>query len=171
MLIANRVKWLLARTVFAAFALSCFVTGGLLAYVLGPIYAWYLFGDLRFWKYQRFVFPVWRSAWRQLGEWLGTPTYRQMLAIPVVSPPRIAPDLALVRVRSAWPSSDGSCGGCVKCCSHRRCALLNAETNQCRSYGSFFWSYFNCGRYPESQKQIQYYSCGKWEPLTRYDKR
>ncbi len=163
--ITQRLKWFFARAAFAIFAMTFFVSGGLLAYAFGPIYSWYLFGDLRFWKFWRTVFPVWRTTWQQLGEWLSTPNYRQMLAIPVVSPPRIAPDPGLVRIRSVWISSKDSCSGCVKCCSHRSCALLDAENNQCRSYGSFFWRYFNCGRYPETQKQIQYYNCGKWEPV------
>jgi len=37
------------------------------------------------------------------------------------------------------------------------------KQNQCKSYGSFFWRYFNCGRYPENTKQIHYYECKKWE--------
>jgi hypothetical protein len=163
MSIAHQLKWLSARLVFVAFALAWFFSGGLLAYIFGPIYSWYVFGDIRFWRYRPLVFPIWRSAWRQLGEWLRTPKYRHMLAIPVISPPRVAPDPELVRVRSVWLSREDSCSGCVKCCSHRRCALLDTEKMQCRSYGSFFWRYFNCGRYPETEIQIQYYSCGKWE--------
>jgi len=30
------------------------------------------------------------------------------------------------------------------------------------SYDSFYWRYFNCGRYPAAQNQIDYYECPKW---------
>jgi hypothetical protein len=30
------------------------------------------------------------------------------------------------------------------------------------SYNSFYWRYFNCGRYPTSQQEIDLYECPKW---------
>ncbi len=27
---------------------------------------------------------------------------------------------------------------------------------------SFFWRYFNCGRFPSQQSEIDYYGCPKW---------
>ncbi len=58
---------------------------------------------------------------------------------------------------------DGGCNGCIQCCTRRSCPLLDTERNLCRSYGSFFWRYFNCGRYPENTAQIRHYDCPKWE--------
>lgn len=43
--------------------------------------------------------------------------------------------------------------------------MLDTERNRCRSYGSFFWRYFNCGRYPENSEQIRFYECNKWEVI------
>ena len=29
-------------------------------------------------------------------------------------------------------------------------------------YDSFYWRYFNCGRYPANQEEIDWYECPKW---------
>jgi hypothetical protein len=91
------------------------------------------------------------------------PQYRGMFAIPLTAPPMMGPDLSRARVRADWNHSESGCNGCVECCIRRACPLLDREKNQCRSYGSFFWRYFNCGRYPENNEQIRYYDCPKWE--------
>jgi hypothetical protein len=39
----------------------------------------------------------------------------------------------------------------------------------CRGYDSFFWRYFNCGRYPTEQREIEYYLCNKWQFKDRAD--
>ncbi len=139
------------------------LSGNLLTYAGGPLYSWYFFDDLRFWKYRSYFSPVLASAWSMAGEWLRTPAYRRMLDIPLTAPPRTSPDPSLVRVSAGWQGHDGSCGGCARCCVRRGCPLLDTEKNRCRSYGSFFWRYFNCGRYPERDDQICYYDCEKWE--------
>ncbi|MEE8434399.1 MAG: hypothetical protein V3S64_06380, partial [bacterium] len=40
--------------------------------------------------------------------------------------------------------------------------VLDYETGLCQGYDSFFWRYFNCGRYPSNQREIEFYLCNKW---------
>jgi hypothetical protein len=139
------------------------VTGGAAAYLLGPLYSWYFFNDPRFFRYHRFCFPIVAAFGKLALEWARSPEYRKVVAGSLTAPPRMEPDLSLVRVRADWSEADGGCNGCVQCCTRRSCPMLDIDQNLCLSYGSFFWRYFNCGRYPESAEQIRYYDCPKWE--------
>ena len=159
----QKAKWATARIVFMSAAFASAATGNVLGYLLGPLYSWYFFNDVNFLKYRRYFSPMTVCAYRLLAEWIRNPGYRGMFAIPLTSQPMAGPDLSRVRVRTAWPENDGGCNGCIQCCVQRSCPLLDTERNLCRSYGSFFWRYFNCGRYPENIRQIRYYECPKWE--------
>jgi hypothetical protein len=58
------------------------------------------------------------------------------------------PDPSNAVCRSNWPHGD-SCGDCSNCCKPggHACPLLDKEQRRCRGYDSFYWRYFNCGRY------------------------
>jgi hypothetical protein len=157
------LKWAAARTIFILAVLGAMLSGGLLAVVAAPLYAWYFFNDLKFWKYFRYLFPLFYSGWSMVAEYLNYPYYRRVAKFSLFALPRLSPDLAVVRIRDSWPEDDGTCNGCDQCCSLRGCPLLDTKLHQCRSYGSFFWRYFNCGRYPWIPEQIRYYECKKWE--------
>lgn len=159
----QRVKWATARVLFLIVTLAGTASGGVVSYLLGPLYSWYLFNDPRFLKYHRFTFPLVRAYWKLVFEWLANSDYRRMFAIPWTAPPMIGPDRSLVRISAEWVQSDSACNGCVECCVRRACPMLDRERHLCRSYGSFFWRYFNCGRYPENGEQIRFYECRKWQ--------
>jgi hypothetical protein len=162
-------KWASARIVFLVVALTGAASGGISAYLLGPLYSWYFFNDIRFLRHHRMFLPLLVAFWKLVFEWFRRYEYRGMFAIPLTAPPMMGPDISLVRVRPTWPETDGACNGCIECCIRRACPLLDPERKRCRSYGSFFWRYFNCGRYPESDDQILYYDCHKWEVIPRQD--
>jgi hypothetical protein len=42
---------------------------------------------------------------------------------------------------------------------------LDEERDRCRGYDSFYWRYFNCGRFPSNAEETHYYSCGKWRVI------
>ena len=42
------------------------------------------------------------------------------------------------------------------------CPLLDSEQQRCLGYNSFYWRYFNCGRYPSFAEEVHYYDCRKW---------
>ena len=161
----QKVKWATARVVFIMAVLVATASGNVLAYLFGPIYSWYFFKDLKFFKYHRYYYPLTICGWRLLAEWIRNPDYRNMFAIPLAAPPLIAPDRSRVRVRDTWHETNSACEGCSQCCTRRSCPLLDVERNRCKGYGSFFWRYFNCGRYPENAAQIRFYECQKWEAV------
>lgn len=161
----QKLKWTTARLVFIIAVLAATATGNILGFLLAPLYSWYFFNDLNCFKHYRHFYAITACGWKMVLAWIRDPDYRNMFAIPLAAPPMMAPDLSRVRVRATWPKDTGACNGCAQCCTQRFCPLLDPETNRCRSYGSFYWRYFNCGRYPERRSQIEYYECEKWEIL------
>ena len=56
----------------------------------------------------------------------------------------------------------GACTRCGKCCNQVGCLFLGQDENNnniCTAYGTFFWYYGGCGRYPLSQKDIDDHAC------------
>lgn len=159
----QKAKWATSRVVFLIMVFAGTASGGLLAYLFGPLYSWYFFRDINFLKHRRLIFPLAASHLRLIRDWIRNPDYRRMFSIPLTAPPAASPDRSRVRIRPTWVDDAYACNGCTQCCVQRSCAFLDAEKNQCMCYGSFFWLYFNCGRYPENREQIRYYQCPKWE--------
>ena len=153
----NKLKWAGARLCFIGLITFGVITGvGL--YLLAPLFSYYFFGTLRFWKYAhmgpRLIAYAYTMAFGYLkGEF--TPSVR------LTASPMTKPDLSLVQINSAWENGD-SCADCGKCCKKIRCPLLEKTRYQCMGYNSFYWRYFNCGRYPASQGDIDRYECPKW---------
>jgi hypothetical protein len=86
-----------------------------------------------------------------------------MFSVPLASPPSSAPDQSVAAVRTDWHHGN-SCGDCSNCCKPGGtvCPLLGNEQQGCLGYNSFYWRYFNCGRYPSSEEELDYYDCRKW---------
>jgi len=155
------VIWAAARLAFHAyvgFALLSVVGGFLTA----PLMTKLFFGDWRFWRYWREGSRLFLHGWRLAGLMLrGEGSF--MLSVPLASAPRSAPDLRRVALAPEWREG-GSCGSCRRCCqiASLRCPVLDTRTGLCRGYDAFYWRYFNCGRYPSAQAEIDYYDCPKW---------
>jgi hypothetical protein len=155
------VRWALARLAFIIYIVFSVVTlvGGFLT---APLMTWYFFGDWRFWRY-------WRVGLGLLPHGLRLTTVMLfdsrafMFSVPLASPPRSAPDRSIAEFHPGWPHGD-SCGDCSNCCKAggHVCPLLDEERQACRGYNSFYWRYFNCGRYPSLEEEIDYYGCRKW---------
>jgi hypothetical protein len=157
----NKLRWALARLTFIAylgFALLSLVGGFLTA----PLMTWYFFGDWRFWRHWSAGFGLMPHAWRLLRLML-TDDRGFMFSVPLTSPPRSAPDPDTAALHPRWPGG-GSCGDCSNCCrpGGHVCPLLDEDVGLCRGYDSFYWRYFNCGRFPSHAEEIGYYDCRKW---------
>ena len=163
LLAVQKLQWAIYRLVFMIAAFGGIVSASLLGYILAPLTSWCFFNDFNIFKYHRRFIPLVACFWKMFFEWVRNPEYRRISAISLTAPPLNGPDLSGVRVRMEWPDKDGSCNGCIKCCIIRACPLVDLEHKHCMSYGSFYWRYFNCGRYPETSRQIRYYNCPKWE--------
>lgn len=156
----NSIRWALARLIFIIYIFTSVITliGGFLT---APLMTWYFFGDWRFWRHWRAGLGLLPHGLRMSAMML-VHSRAFMFSVPLTSPPRSAPDLSIALVRSDWKHGE-SCGECSNCCKagHNVCPLLD-EQQGCRGYDSFYWRYFNCGRYPSFEDEIDYYDCRKW---------
>jgi hypothetical protein len=159
------VRWALARLAFIVYIVFSVVSlvGGFLT---APLMTWYFFGDWRFWRHWRSGLGLLPHALRLTAMMLGHGR-AFMFSVPLTSPPRLIPDLSNAVCRSNWPHGD-SCGDCSNCCEPggNVCPLLDKEQRRCRGFDSFYWRYFNCGRYPSFVEEIEFYDCRKWALTT-----
>jgi len=152
-------KWAAARVLFIGYVgFTLFtVVGGFLT---APLATWYFFGDWRFWRHWRAALRLYGQGWRMLGLMLrGESGF--MLDVPLTAAPHSAPVPSLVELNPNW-AHGSACGPCSRCCDQIRCPVLDHETGFCRGYNAFYWRYFNCGRFPSHQREIDYYGCPKW---------
>ncbi len=155
---ANKCKWASFRLFFYTWTVFSMVTvvGG---YLVPFLSSYLLFGSWRFWNYLGIGWRVNIHAYRLFfmmlrGEFLQS--------VPLTAPPASAPDRTLVRISPEWEHGE-SCGYCGVCCDILSCPLMDKKTRTCMSYNTFLWRYFNCGRFPTNQKEIEKYKCRKWE--------
>lgn len=152
-------KWAATRALFIAYVVFALFTvvGGFLT---APLATWYFFGDWRFWRHWGPGVGLFRQGWRMLRLMLrGESGF--MLDVPLTAPPLSAPAPSLVKLNPNW-ASGSECGQCNRCCDKIHCPVLDPETGFCRGYDAFYWRYFNCGRFPSHQREIDYYGCPKW---------
>lgn len=159
--IFNQVRWALARLVFIAYL---FLSVGTLVggFLTAPLMTWYFFGDWRFWRHWSAGLGLFPHALRLL-QLMFTDTRAFMFSVKLTSPPHSSPDPSAASVNPRWPHGK-SCGDCSNCCRPGGyvCPLLDETAGLCRGYDSFFWRYFNCGRFPSVEQEIRYYDCRKW---------
>jgi len=161
----NKIKWTTNRIIFILLISAGILSAGLTGLLLAPLYHWYFFREFRISRKYWSLYMMVVTGGRIFREWLRNPEYRGMFSIKLFAPPMTGPDDSKVRIRSSWNVNEDTCSGCVKCCSRLACPLMDVEQKRCLGYDSFFWRYFNCGRYPSSDKQIRYYACEKWEMI------
>ena len=153
----KKLQWAAARLLFMASMI--FGTATIIGFfLLAPIYSYWFFGTFRFWRHMR-IWPRmiaygYYFAYIYLkGDFV--------LSIPYAAPPMTRPSLNVVQLNPAW-SHGSSCAECSQCCRKIKCPLVKESTGYCMSYNSFYWRYFNCGRYPTTQTEIDRYGCPKW---------
>ena len=157
---SKRFRWAAARILFLGCVGLCLFTG-VATVPLAPLMSWWLFGDWRFWRHLKPGLGMFRHCYRVLGlMFRGEGVY--MFSVPLTSPPFKAPVPDRVQLNPAWPHGR-SCGPCRRCCQQGKCCpALDQQTGRCRGYNAFYWRYFNCGRFPSHQQEIDYYDCPKW---------
>lgn len=160
--ILQQTGWAIKRLLFIIFYLLALLSGGIMMYILAPMTSYLFFRDCRFWRYTRYFFTGMKTFYHQLGLIITDKRYRTMFSIPLIAPPLKQPDKSIIELAATWDSQEDECRGCSRCCLKMGCALFDQEKDICMSYDSFYWRYFNCGRYPNTQKQIDYYECTKW---------
>jgi hypothetical protein len=157
----NKARWALARLTFIGYISFSVVTlvGGFLT---APLMTWYFFGDWRFWRHISAGAAMFPHSLRLL-KLMMKDSRGFMFSVPLTSPPHSSPDLAITSLQPDWPHGQ-SCGSCTNCCrpGGLACPLLDESSGLCRGHDSFYWRYFNCGRFPSIAPEIDYYDCRKW---------
>jgi len=157
----TKVRWASARLIFIAY-ISFSVVSVLGGFLSAPLMTWYFFGDWRFWRHWSAGLGLLPHAFRLLNLMLRD-NRGFMFSVPLTAPPRSTPDSATTTLHSSWPHG-GSCGACSNCCraGGHACPLLDENLGLCRGHDSFYWRYFNCGRFPSVSAELDYYNCHKW---------
>jgi hypothetical protein len=139
-----------------------FFTGGLTMFVLAPLYK-RAFAPLA--SYRDFsgrIGRVWGHIYKVMWRSLSSKRYRDLYPSKLTDPPMYgnSPDM---RIRDSWSGAPDNCDGCrLSCCRQIGCPLMDAN-HRCLCYGSLYFGYLYCGRYPSSQGQVDLYDCPKWE--------
>lgn len=152
--------WAARRVSFIVYSALCLLTvfGG---WLTAPLFTWVYLGDWRFWKHLRLGLRMWWHGYVFITRLIRWENSGFMFSVPLTAPPFTAPNRAIVQLNTAWEHGT-SCGTCSRCCTKITCPVLDAKSGLCTGYNSFFWRYFNCGRFPSAQREIDYYGCPKW---------
>ena len=158
-----KIRWIILRALFAFFSVGVILSGGLAAFLLGPLYSWYFFQDFNCTKYYKYIYPIIYAYLRFVFRSIEDHEYRKGFSVPLSDPPRVSPSAEALQIKGSWTGPVEDCDGCIDCCRKVECPLLDTVNNNCLSYGSFYWKFFSCGRYPVNRFQAAYYECPKWE--------
>ena len=162
----DRIKWSIYRLLFLFSLCFCLFTG-IGAFLIAPLMSYYFFRDLKFWRYFSYYPALMKYSYRLTYIFLFDNTYQFHRTLPLTAPPMSGPDRKKVKVSNQWNNGEHLCNGCSHshCCRRIECPLFDGKSGNCRSYDSFYWRYFNCGRFPVDQQHIDLYHCPKWEMI------
>ena len=166
----KELKWASFRIVSYLIVAANMLTFGFFLYVIGPYTSYFFFGDFRFWKYLSYFHKYYfysisyfKSLALQDGAFV-------LFHLPMTSPPMDSPDPQVFRLTKEWNGSADTCGECSNCCNFlTECCFYDKSQKRCLCYGTLFWRFFNCGRFPFSKEQLDYFECTKFEFINRAD--
>ena len=158
-----KLKWAILRLGFITISFINLFTLGIFSWLILPFYSKLFFNDYNPTKYIKYLYKIYFTFFKIFLKHLTKPNVREAFTVPLVSAPILSPtDLKLI-LNPNWQGSRSDCNGCLQCCIKAECPLIDFENKRCKSYGSFFYRYFNCGRFPANKQQITYYECPKWD--------
>ena len=159
----QRTRWAAARLFFIVYiALSMATLVG--GFATAPLMTWYFFGDWRFWRYLRPGLRLLPHGFRLLRV-MFEHERAFMFSVPLTSPPLSKPDPNSSVLRRDWEHGT-ACGDCSNCCRPMGHACPLLDEGGCQGYDSFYWRYFNCGRFPSVVAELDFYACPKWTLVT-----
>ncbi len=158
-----KVLWVFLRLVFYAYCAISVLSIGVIAWITLPIFTKIFFNSWNPAKFARKVYPILFSILNIFINHLSKKEYRKHFSVPIKSAPIMEPSIDKLILQKQWQGNRYDCNGCLDCCIKAECPMIDFETRQCMSYGSFFYKYFNCGRFPANQFLIEFYGCKKWE--------
>ena len=156
----TRLKHVSIRLYLSFLLTLFFLTGGLALLAFAPLYKAAFaphadYRDLRF-------FLVWSHMYKVLWRSISNKSYRDLYPSRLTDPPMQGNDRGRMRIKRSWCGSSDNCDMCEhSCCEQITCPMM--VNKRCLCYGSIYFGYYFCGRYPNSQSQVDLYQCPKWE--------
>lgn len=167
----TELKWATFRMVSYSIVAINILTFGFFLYVIAPYTSYFFFGDLRFWKYLPYFHKYYFYSISYLKMTILEDGALTLFHLPMTSPPADSPDPGMFRLAKEWNFPEGTCGKCSNCCNFlTECCFYDKSQNKCLCYGTLFWRFFNCGRFPLSKEQLDYFNCPKFEFINRADR-
>ena len=157
----SSIKYVLVRLYIIFIFILFYFTFGLSLFILPPLYKAAFAPDT---AYKDFLLTViWKHVYKSLWLLMMDKNFIGMYSVKLYAPPALYNDTT-VRIKGSWKGGKNNCDACENtCCRQINCPLLRGK--RCLSYGSLFYRYFSCGRYPVNQAQIDSYNCPKWEVI------
>lgn len=160
----TELRWASFRIFSYSIVAINILTFGFFLYVIGPYTSYFFFGDLRFWKYLSYFHKYYFFSIVYLKAIVLNDEARSVFQLPLTAPPMDFADPRKFRLAKEWKHPVDSCNECSKCCYFlAECCFFDRSQNRCLSYRTLFWRFFNCGRFPLSKKQLDYFNCTKFE--------
>ena len=130
-------------------------------FVLAPLYKW-AFAPNAPWSKLK-AFTLWAHVYKIMWRSMSQKSYRDLYPSKITDPPEYRNNPNIMRIRESWQGAEDNCDKCeFSCCEHIKCPMFG-EDGRCLSYGSVYFGYLYCGRYPNNQGQVDLYNCPKWE--------
>ena len=137
-----------------------FISGGLTLIVLAPLYKAVFAPNASYadFSFGRIWVHIYKVMWRSISD----KGYRDLYPSKLTDAPMLSNDQGCMRIRSSWRGDSDNCDLCENsCCAQISCPMM--LNKRCLSYGSLYFGYYFCGRYPNNQGQVDLYQCPKWE--------
>lgn len=160
------IWWALFRIFSYVIVLINILSFGTFLYLIAPYTSYFFFKDLRFWKY----LGLYHKYYFQTLSYIKLIFHKDRAIfwadLPLTSPPMDGPHLSKFRIVKSWKFPSNSCGECCLCCELTgKCCFYDKSEHKCMCYGSLFWKFFNCGRFPSTKKRLEYFKCPKFESI------
>ena len=157
-----KFKHIIIRVYLYFLLVAFFITGGISALALAPLYKGAFAPRASYGDFQ--VLRIWAHVYKVIWRSLSDKGYNDLYPSKLADPPVFENDSAVMRIRESWRGSADNCDKCLNsCCKQLKCPMLDKDGLRCLSYGSAYFGYLFCGRYPSTQGQVDLYNCPKWE--------
>ena len=142
-----------------------FISGGLALFLLAPLYK-QAFAPLASYSDLRpLSLLIWAHVYRVMWRSISKKGYRDLYPSKLTDPPEFG-NAKCMRIKPGWRGAKDNCDMCrSSCCAQIKCPMF--KNRRCLSYGSLYFGYLYCGRYPSNQGQVDLYNCPKWEVSSR----
>ncbi|MCL2579688.1 MAG: hypothetical protein FWE32_06610 [Oscillospiraceae bacterium] len=138
-----------------------FFTGGLTMFLLAPLYKQAFAPQAAYRDFR--PFKTWTHIYKIIWRSVSNRHYRGLYPFRMYDPPMYDNSQSQVQIKKSWAGATDNCDACKNsCCAQIGCPMIGPG-GRCLSYGSVYFGYYFCGRYPENQGQMDLYDCPKWE--------